>query len=77
MTYNKQKGLYEADILLKQGFYDYQYAELQADGTVSLTEYEGSHFETENNYIIFVYYTSLDLQADRLVGYNILNSGLR
>lgn len=67
MTYDRTSKNYHASILLKQGWYDYQY--LVASSTLPPMYFEGSHFETENMYEIFVYYRPFQLRADLLVGY--------
>jgi hypothetical protein len=75
MTYNSETKCYELSILLKQGFYDYQYV-LWNEETKSAdaTFFEGSHAETENNYHFFVYYRGFSSRYDRLIGYRVLNS---
>ncbi len=67
MQYDSVQKLYTSTFLLKQGWYDYQYYVKSK----SLPPYalEGSHFETENQYEIFVYYRSLRPSADLLIGY--------
>jgi hypothetical protein len=75
MTYNPSAGQYECTMLLKQGYYNFEYAYLKdgtTDGTASL--FEGSHFETENDYIILIYYRNPQGRYDRLVGMSIANS---
>jgi hypothetical protein len=75
MTYNPETKLYEAAILLKQGFYDYQYAVVDRNTrTIDATRLEGTHVETENDYSIFVYYRGFSSRYDRLVGYRVINS---
>jgi hypothetical protein len=75
MIYQPNTKLYEADLLLKQGFYDYQYMVLNKDAkAIDATFLEGSHVETENNYHIFVYYRGFSSRYDRLIGYRVLNS---
>jgi hypothetical protein len=75
MIYQPDTKLYEADLLLKQGFYDYQYVVLNKDTkAIDATFLEGSHVETENNYHIFVYYRGFSSRYDRLIGYRMLNS---
>lgn len=66
MTYNAEKGAYEATLLLKQGFYNYIY---YVDSDSRPYYFEGSHFETENRYEIFVYYREQGARYDRLIGY--------
>lgn len=74
-TYNPEKKSYEIELLLKQGYYNYAYAtRKRADQKVDLTEIDGNHFETENDYYIFVYYRDIRERFDRLVGLGITNS---
>jgi hypothetical protein len=77
MTYNAEKSEYECTMLLKQGWYNYEYVYLKngsSDGTASL--FEGSHYETENDYNILIYYRNPQDRYDRVVGsvtFNTLN----
>jgi hypothetical protein len=75
MQYDSAKGMYTSRILLKQGWYDYQYYVKSP----SLPPYlfEGSHFETENTYEVFVYYRPFQPQADLLIGYISLEKNPR
>ena len=75
MTYNKAKKQYEAEILVKQGYYNYQYILLPNNSTKpNVTAVSGSYFNTENDYVIYVYYTDQNLQYDRLISIKIFNS---
>jgi hypothetical protein len=75
MTYNFETGAYELSMLLKQGYYNYQYVYVaQGSTTADHTNIEGSFWEAENDYQIFVYYRDLAGRYDRLVGYRLLNS---
>ena len=67
MKYETQSSAYEGSLIIKQGFYNYQY--VVQGGTHSDNYFEGDFGETENKYEIFVYYRPPDLQADLLVGY--------
>ncbi len=67
MDYDSAQGLYTRKMLLKQGWYDYQY--LVKSPQVPATYYEGSHFQTENFYEIFVYNRPFQPRADLLIGY--------
>lgn len=67
MQYDTVQGLYQTRILLKQGWYDYQY--LVKSGKLPPYYFEGSHFETENYYEIFVYNKPFQPRADLLIGY--------
>ncbi len=67
MRYDSAQGFYSARLLLKQGWYDYQY--LVKSKKLPSHYLEGSHFETENYYEIFVYNKSFQPRADLLIGY--------
>ena len=69
MTYNPVNKAYEASILLKQGWYNYEYVFLkdgETNGTAS--QFEGSHYETENDYLVLVYYRNPRDRYDRVIG---------
>jgi hypothetical protein len=75
MTWSPQERAYTATILLKQGFYDFSYVTLPRGATVeNITAIEGSHFQTENDYLVLVYFTDYQQRADRLVGMRFVNS---
>lgn len=75
MTFRKDKNAYEATLLLKQGLYNYQYwVESSKENGFML---EGSHFETENTYEIFIYYRPFRPNADLLVGYYLIQANRR
>lgn len=69
MKYNGQTHQYEASVLLKQGYYSYQYLLQDANGNARLLPSEGSFFQTENQYQMLVYYRGQGDRTDRLVGY--------
>ncbi|HCI56241.1 MAG TPA: DUF5103 domain-containing protein [Bacteroidales bacterium] len=75
MSYNYEKSHYEGTMLLKQGWYDYEYIFLK-DGQKSAPPsfFEGNHYETENDYLILVYYRNPRERFDRLIGSAIANS---
>lgn len=66
MTYDELNEEYETAMLLKQGYYEYQFR--QADGKTLKTM--GDFFETENEYSTLVYYKGQGARYDRLVGYS-------
>ena len=75
MSYNEERKQYECTLLLKQGWYNYEYAFLKdgaTDGTASV--FEGSHYETENDYVILAYYRNPRERYDRLVGCTTFNT---
>lgn len=75
MQYDDATQTYGAAILLKQGWYDYQY--IVDNSMAPSLHFEGSHFETENMYEIFVYYRPFNLNADVLIGYMRLQENPR
>jgi hypothetical protein len=70
MTYNPATKEYQGSMLLKQGWYDYQY--VVKSKYLPPLHFEGSHFQTENVYEIFVYYKPFQPRADLLIGYTLL-----
>ncbi len=75
MTWNFNTGAYELTMLLKQGYYNYMYVYVpQGSAVADHTNLEGSFWETENDYQIFVYYRELAGRYDRLIGYRQFNS---
>lgn len=69
MEYNEDEQIYEGIVSLKQGYYSYQYVWLKPDGTTAPVPSEGSFYQTENKYQMFVYYRGVGERTDRLVGY--------
>ena len=77
MQYNSDKGAYEATLLLKQGYYDYQYAlrqNIYGHTILNTTITEQDSWETENNYMILVYYRELGGRSDQLLAVRQINS---
>ena len=75
MQYNYDRGAYEIRIKLKQGYYNYRYVVRDIKtNEIDPTFFEGNHFETENSYLILVYYKQIGKQYERLVGIKKLNS---
>lgn len=75
MKYNFNKNAYEAKLYLKQGYYNYLYAFLgnnKSEGDLTLVE--GNHYETENDYMILVYYREPGQLHDKLIGIKVINS---
>lgn len=69
MTYNYEKKAYETTLFLKQGYYSYMYAFLPTGAkTADIAFFEGSHYQTQNVYYVFVYYRAPGTTYDQLVG---------
>ncbi|MFC3880709.1 DUF5103 domain-containing protein [Algoriphagus namhaensis] len=77
MVWNDEFKVYQSTMLLKQGWYDYQYAYKNSDGEFDTLPFEGSHFETENEYEVLVYFRNLGSRYDQLVGYVYLQPNRR
>jgi hypothetical protein len=76
MEYDNTSSHFFTEILLKQGVYDYAYVWVDsATQKPDYTALEGTHFETENDYQILVYYRPVGGRWDELVGYRLLNNG--
>lgn len=74
LTYNQQSGAYEGSMLLKQGYYSYNYLFVpNGSGTGTTTKTDGNFYETENEYMILVYHRPTGGRYDRLVGYRRIN----
>jgi len=75
MHYNKVLSQYEATLYLKQGYYNYEYAYLKDNETKpDESVIEGSHYETENDYIIYIYHRPMSSNYDQLIGMKRVNS---
>ena len=77
MVYDSKSNVYTTSLLLKQGWYDYQFAEEVSVGNFESTSFEGSHFQTENEYEVYVYYRELGSRYDQLVGYAFIQPNRR
>lgn len=65
MNYDENSEMYVLETLVKQGWYNYAYV---TDGPDSF-EIDGSFFDTENQYEVFVYYRPMGGRGDELIGY--------
>ncbi|MGC1390696.1 MAG: DUF5103 domain-containing protein [Bacteroidales bacterium] len=75
MTYSTERKQYECTMLLKQGWYNYEYV-FRKDGENNgiATLFEGSHYETENDYVIYIYYRNPRDRYDRVIGSAVTNT---
>lgn len=69
MEYDEATKSYQAAILLKMGYYSYQYLMVDSEGYTKLMPTEGNFFQTENKYQALVYYREPGGRTDLLVGY--------
>lgn len=68
LQYNPESGRFEVLMLLKHGYYSYQYLVVEGD-EAKTGPIEGDFYETENEYDVFVYFRSPSERYDRLVGW--------
>jgi hypothetical protein len=59
---------------LKQGRYEYAYAIQNKDNLPDDVAIEGSHSQTENEYLVLVYTRNLQYNYDELIGARRLQS---
>lgn len=75
MQYNYQKFRYECTMYLKQGYYNYHYILLEkGETTGNISRVEGTHSDTENDYLIYVYHRPPGILYDKLIGIKIINT---
>lgn len=75
LTFDPSRKRFYGNITLKQGLYDYKYVWLDKDSQkTDLTVFEGSFFETENTYQVYVYYRKPGSRWDELIGYTNINN---
>ncbi|NIJ43568.1 hypothetical protein FHR24_000007 [Wenyingzhuangia heitensis] len=71
----EESGKYlTTSILLKQGFYNYDFVIKNDDDDIDRHTISGSFYETENNYESLVYYQPINSIYYQVVGYGIANS---
>ena len=74
-VYNFERKAYEKTLLLKQGSYNYQLLfKPSGRGSASPLKTEGSYWQTENEYQVYVYYRPLGGRYDQLIGFNELKT---
>ena len=69
MDYNSKSGVYEKAMMIKQGFTNYQYQIADKNGVIDQKNaIDGNFYETENSYIVLVYYRESNDRYDRVIG---------
>ena len=75
MEYNVDTKTFEKPILLKQGFNNYQYTLVDKNGKIDeQNAVDGNFYQTENDYIVLVYYRGGAERYDRIIGIGRANS---
>ena len=78
LTYDETKQLYTGHGLLKQGYYNYNFAVAGARGAIpDEVFFEGTHQETENQYDLLVYYRPPGSRTDLIIGYQTVDMNSR
>jgi hypothetical protein len=73
LRYNFEQKAYEGRLLLKQGYYNFQYVTMEK-GMPDFTYIEGNHALTENSYTTLVYYHDFSGGYDRLIGHTEIST---
>lgn len=75
MVFKEDKHAYEAELFLKQGYYDYVFALKDPRSDAFETDKtEGDTWETEDLYMVLVYYRELGGRYDQLLGMSVISS---
>lgn len=80
MEYDPERQCYAKQVLLKQGYYNYQYVVGPAwvpdyqnkIPYISTNAVEGNYYEAHNQYEVYVYYRPVGARYDRLLGIAII-----
>jgi len=75
MDFNAKTGVFEKAILIKQGFTNYNFTMLDANGNIDQANaIDGNYYQTENNYTVVGYYRANGERYDRVIGKGEANS---
>jgi hypothetical protein len=75
MSYNIEKKSYELILFLKQGYYNYVYTFLKEGSKQGEESFlEGNYYQTENDYVIYIYHHEFSSRYDKLIGWTVVNS---
>jgi hypothetical protein len=75
MEYDDESQAYLGTLLLKQGIHNYRYIFLPDNrNTFDISEIEGSHYQTKNEYLILFYHRPQGERYDRLIGHQVIHS---
>jgi Domain of unknown function (DUF5103) len=75
MDYNKEKGVYEKALMIKQGFTNFQYVIAdKAEKIDNQNAVDGNFYQTQSNYFTLVYYKENNQRYDRVIGKGVATS---
>lgn len=73
LQYNEDLGIFQGKILMKQGFYNYKFA-IKDDQNIDFNSIDGNFYQTENTYVVLVYYREPGAVYDKVIGVGVGNS---
>lgn len=77
LEYDDEEGYYFTSIPLKLGVYNYMYVWVpDVSGKANNIPAEGNFYNTDNEYLIYMYYRGFGERADRLLGVHRVNYSL-
>lgn len=68
LKFNADQNTLETTLFLKQGFYNFKYVIKNEDGSIDENAICGNHWQTENEYLILVYYRNFGELYDSVIG---------
>jgi hypothetical protein len=74
LAYNPYSGHFEAELLLKQGIYNYKFASQDSEGVLYDNLISGNYWPTENDYWVIIYYRPIGARCDELIGVGNANA---
>lgn len=78
LNYSASRKRFYGNITFKQGLYDYAYVWYDKNSQqINPLAFEGSYFETENNYQVFVYFHKPGARWEELIGFTNFNNTRR
>lgn len=73
LYYDSEEGYYFTSFLLKLGVYNYCYVWLPEGAKKASSAFsEGNFYNTENEYMIYIYYREFGSRYDRLIGFALI-----
>ena len=70
LIYDFKQNLYSKKVNLKQGYYNYHYAIKDSSlNFLDVASIEGTHYQTRNNYQIYVYFKDFNDRYEKLIGF--------
>ena len=74
LQYDNEAKCYWLTALVKQGGYDFQYWFVPKNRKTTTQRVDGSYWQTENEYAIYVFWRPFGARYDRLVGVSVIRS---